>query len=851
MSNSKALSFLTLPGQAALTAGAAAAAAEGDNSSAFEEEDDEEAALRSRLLPKSSPIPRRRGLSLVTDAAEYLLTQVPSLTRKVSFADAEGLDLVEVKFFHKFGEPECSGESDEDADLSNFGVRPTETSARVTSPIYQLSPAFVLPTESRFLETLRAQKVAVESVSSTADPLSALVLIRVLNVCYQKSVYVRATMDNWASYFDYFADYVPGSFDGETDQFTFKLMFSPPFLTDGARIEFVVRYETPEEVYWANNGGQNYAVILKVSPNEALESGDDSTGGDRQGEDKEKRPKGILKPAVQNRFEAVDQEMEDMDNEINRSCNGVEAGREAVKPPPEIQIEDVFVSSPSPETKDINTDPHSILTEATPLPVPPNEPPTCLGYSPETTPKTTTEVLTAIPQTKSSEDTTKLQNLTFKPSPTSTFAEVPKHANPGSDWNLEHLSAGIASILGTPNLPVAPIVQETEESQPDRQTKAFVPEPEVSKRTVPTNPEDQGRSEPCAEILGTGTIENTEQEVNEEDGGTFLDSHTGSEEILEEGTEKSSIRAGEDVSEGGMGDRDTFTKATEDILLQPSREESGTLLDDGIGKMLDLIEAGPELSLEDVLSSSTEKKQKPRESFGQRAFEAGKPKIEEDPFQACGEDLSRMMVCSCPHPVVTRAGPTGEDASLASLLEPENLVPPTVPETGTGQESDDVEDLSDVECVKDDQLDLAKDVQEMTTAKRPVLFKSLDLPAAPETRGSPEGALSDLETPRDSQTLPAQPQSKNGNLESPGCRVDTQEFLLAGNRGSGDREVGPKMETPPPSPPAAPFREVDHRLNQALSFFFACWSLVIIMAVGFYHPTVFLVVGLYLLSLCF
>ncbi|XP_033858429.3 uncharacterized protein LOC117401730 [Acipenser ruthenus] len=849
MSNSKALSFLTLPGQAALTAGAAAAAAEGDNSSAFEEEDDEEEALRSRLLPKSSPIPRRRGLSLVTDAAEYLLTQVPSLNRKVSFADAEGLDLVEVKFFHKFDEPECSSESDEDADLSNFGVRPTETSARVTSPIYQLSPAFVLPTESRFLETLRAQKVAVEGVSSTDDPLSALVLIRVLNVSYQKSVYVRSTMDNWSSYFDHFADYVPGSFDGETDQFTFKLMFSPPFLTDGARIEFVVRYETPEGVYWANNGGQNYAVILKVSPNEALQSGDDSAGGDRQGEDKEKRPKGILKPAVQNRFEAVDQEMEDMDNGINRRYNGVEAG----KPPPEIQIEDVFVSSPSSKTKDINTDPHSILTEATPLPVPSNEPPTCPGYSLETTPKTTTEVLTVIPQTKSSEDTTKLQNLTFKPSHTSTFAEVSKHANPGSDWNLEHLSAGIASILGTPNLSVAPIVQEREESQPDRQTKAFVPDPEVSKRAVPAtfpeqNPEDQGRSEPCAEILGTGTIENTEQEVNEEDGGTFLDSHTGSEEILEEETEKSSIRAGEDVSEGGMGNRDTFTKATEDILLQPSREESGTLLDDGIGKMLDLIEAGLELSLEDVLSSSTEKKQKPRESFGQRAFEAGKPKIEEDPFQACGEDLFGMMVCSWPHPGATRAGPMGEDASLASLLEPENLVPPTVPETGTGQESDDVEDLSDVECMKDNQLDLAKDVQEMTTARRPVLFKGLDLPAVPETRGSPEGALSDLETQRDSQTLPAQPQSENGNLESPGCRVDTQEFLLARNRGSGDRGVGPKLET---SPPAAPFREVDHRLNQALSFFFACWSLVIIMAAGFYHPTVFLVVGLYLLSLCF
>ncbi|MBN3287503.1 PPR3A phosphatase, partial [Polyodon spathula] len=300
MSANKALSFLTIPGHAVFGAGAAAAAvAEGDSGSVFEEEDPEDAALLSRLLPKSSPIPRRRGLSLVADDAEYLLAQAPALNRKVSFADSKGLALVQVKFFHKFDQPdESPGDRDGDDDLSDIGVRQTD-SARVTSHLYQVSPAFAPPTESELLETLRAQKVTVASVSLTADPLSTLVSIRVLNVSYQKSVYVRATMDNWTSYFDHVADYIPGSFDGQTDQFAFKLTFSPPFLTDGARIEFVVRYETPGEVFWANNGGQNYAVTLKVSQNETLQSG--SRAGDRQDEEKGKRPKGILKPAVHNR----------------------------------------------------------------------------------------------------------------------------------------------------------------------------------------------------------------------------------------------------------------------------------------------------------------------------------------------------------------------------------------------------------------------------------------------------------------------------------------------------------------------------------------------------------------------
>ncbi|KAK1151425.1 hypothetical protein AOXY_G32653 [Acipenser oxyrinchus oxyrinchus] len=530
------------------------------------------------------------------------------------------------------------------------------------------------------------------------------------------------------------------------------------------------------------------------------------------------------------------------------SSSGVEVSTDTVKQPPEIQIEVKDVSSPSPKTKEINTDLHSILTEATLLPVPPNEPPTSPGFPPETSPKTSYEVSTVIPQTQPLKDAVRQQNLTFKPSHTSTFVEVPKHANPGSDWNLEHLSAGIASILGTPNLPIAPIVQETEEIQPDRQTKAFIPGPKVS-NAMSTN-----FAKLCSEILGTGTIENTEQEGNVEDGGTFLDSHTGSEEILppqqaEEDLEKSLTEAGEDVSEGGMGDGDAFTEATEDTL-QLSQEELGTLLDNDIGKVLDLIEAGLELSIEDVLSSSVEKQHKPRESFGQRVFETGKPEIE-NPLNAGSEDLSGRTVCwhSWPPPGVTRPGPTEEESSLTSLVEPENVVTPTAPEA-TGQESDDVEDLSDVEGMKDNQLDLVKDVQEMTTARRPMLFTDIDLPVAPETRGSPEGALSDLETLRASQTLPAQSQSESWNLESHECREDTQEFVIARKRGSGDREVVPKQKTPPPSPPP-PVREVDERLNQVLNCSFTCWTLAILMSVGFYHPAVFLIVGLYLLSLCF
>ncbi|OBS81123.1 hypothetical protein A6R68_20645, partial [Neotoma lepida] len=35
---------------------------------------------------------------------------------------------------------------------------------------------------------------------------------------------------------------------------------------DGARLDFVVRYETPEGTFWANNHGHNYTVLLRIAP---------------------------------------------------------------------------------------------------------------------------------------------------------------------------------------------------------------------------------------------------------------------------------------------------------------------------------------------------------------------------------------------------------------------------------------------------------------------------------------------------------------------------------------------------------------------------------------------------------
>ncbi|XP_042325872.1 protein phosphatase 1 regulatory subunit 3A [Sceloporus undulatus] len=211
------------------------------NDSLSEDED-----VKATHQHRFSPGPRRRN----SDSSEEMEAEAPStIARKVSFADAFGFDLVSVKEFDTWDVPISAPNDDlEDEDV------PVEE--------FYLTPLFTPPTtQEELLQKVRAQKVSLESVEFLPGITCMKGTIRVLNVSFQKLVYVRMTLDNWLTYYDILGEYVPNSCDGETDQFLFKISLVPPYQRDGAKIEFCIRYETSAGIFWENNDNKNYVLI--------------------------------------------------------------------------------------------------------------------------------------------------------------------------------------------------------------------------------------------------------------------------------------------------------------------------------------------------------------------------------------------------------------------------------------------------------------------------------------------------------------------------------------------------------------------------------------------------------------
>ena len=124
--------------------------------------------------------------------------------KKVQFADCNGLQLVFVKTITP-----CSSADDfTEEDFNNSRVKQLSRKHSDRCLSKYLVSRFIPPLfEVNFSERLQNQRVCLESIEGSSSMITGIVSVE--NLAYVKEVKVRYTLNNWGSFQDIWADYVP------------------------------------------------------------------------------------------------------------------------------------------------------------------------------------------------------------------------------------------------------------------------------------------------------------------------------------------------------------------------------------------------------------------------------------------------------------------------------------------------------------------------------------------------------------------------------------------------------------------------------------------------------------------
>lgn len=177
--------------------------------------------------------------------------------KKLSFADDHGLRLTSVRLIsHNSDEPPILNKT-----VALRDLRPDEDvdESGLCDDHDQWLIDFAQPASDyvTFRKKLAAQHVCLENVvlrRSAADT-TMRGTIRVDNVCFEKHVFVRYSLDNWATFQDQPAQYQSGN--DLFDTFTFSVCLPRPASSEHHVIEFAVAFNQ----HWDSNSGTNYRLI--------------------------------------------------------------------------------------------------------------------------------------------------------------------------------------------------------------------------------------------------------------------------------------------------------------------------------------------------------------------------------------------------------------------------------------------------------------------------------------------------------------------------------------------------------------------------------------------------------------
>ena len=159
--------------------------------------------------------------------------------KKVQFADILGQDLVKVRQIT----PNNSQENL--LNLLSSHLHLTEIICDATASKQLVCNFGRNLNDTDFPQRVITQNVCLENITFSGFVITGIVRVR--NIAHQKQVFVRYTLDDWKSYRDSWADFVPFSSNGITDKFSFRIQI-PIDLDSGREIYFAICY--PRRQWW-------------------------------------------------------------------------------------------------------------------------------------------------------------------------------------------------------------------------------------------------------------------------------------------------------------------------------------------------------------------------------------------------------------------------------------------------------------------------------------------------------------------------------------------------------------------------------------------------------------------------
>uniref|UniRef100_A0A0N5B2X6 CBM21 domain-containing protein n=1 Tax=Strongyloides papillosus TaxID=174720 RepID=A0A0N5B2X6_STREA len=115
----------------------------------------------------------------------------------------------------------------------------------------------------KFRESLDSNKVALENVVLKNNCHKMTGTIKVVNLSFEKSVFLRLTTDKWKTFKDIYAKYQPSN-SKIYDTFCFETEIPKDEHKDDT-IEFCICYETNNQQFWDSNNGDNYHLVTEES----------------------------------------------------------------------------------------------------------------------------------------------------------------------------------------------------------------------------------------------------------------------------------------------------------------------------------------------------------------------------------------------------------------------------------------------------------------------------------------------------------------------------------------------------------------------------------------------------------